>query len=86
MSVRPPDYTLIPNEVLDDMAAMPAGEIMVVIGICRRIFSSDPAPLRITVGELMTATGLSRRAVAAGIDAAVERGIVNRTIFDYQES
>jgi phage replication O-like protein O len=76
--VSPPNFTSVPNEILDTMADMEESELRVVLGICRKTFGWHKVRDRLSLTQLEKLTGLSRTAVHAGITAAMTRRIVER--------
>jgi phage replication O-like protein O len=77
--VSPPNYTQIPNEILDKMADMTPAEFKVLMAICRKTFGWHKDRDVISLTQLEKMTGLSRTAVQAGIMAAIDRGLLERT-------
>ena len=76
MSYPKPNYTQIPNLLLDDdMPEMSHAELKVTLAILRKIvgFHKDgPEPM--SLSQLQKMTGLSRKSVIAGIEEALTRG------------
>lgn len=72
-----PNYTQVPNALLDNMAAMTDTELRCTLALVRKVIGyhkDTPEPASYT--QLMKLTGLSRQGVADGIKAAIERGTV----------
>jgi len=78
MSVQPPNFTQVPNEIIALMADMGDCELLVVIAICRATFGWHKKRDRISITQLEAVTGLSRQGVLNGTAQAMERGIVTR--------
>lgn len=77
-SITGPNYTQIPNSILDHMAEFTPAEFKVIMAICRRTFGWQKQKEVITLSQLEEMTGLSRTAVQSGIMAAMERGLLGR--------
>jgi len=74
-----PNYTIIPNIILDKMMSeMSESEFRVVIAICRKTFGWHKDKDRISISQIEKLTGLSHNAVIEGTKQALERGIVER--------
>lgn len=84
MAITAPNYTQIPNEILDAMDTMTPAAFKVLIAICRRTFGWHKTRDVISLSQLVETTGLSRTAVQAGIMAAIERGLLERVKVDSQ--
>ncbi len=78
MAVRPPNFTQVPNDVLDTMADMEESELRVVLAICRQTFGWHKVRNRLSLTQLEKITGMSRTAVQAGITAGMARGTIER--------
>lgn len=78
MAVRPPNFTQIPNEILDRMHEMTMAEYRVLTAICRQTFGWHKSEEVISLSQLERMTGLSRTAVQAGIMAGMGRGMLER--------
>lgn len=72
-----PNYTQMPNAILDNMASMTMPEFCVVTAICRQTFGWHRKSEKISVSQLQAMTGLSRHAVLDGIDAAIAHGWID---------
>lgn len=79
MPVTPPNFTQIPNDLLDKMADMSPAEFKVLMAICRKTFGWRKSHDVISLSQLEEMTGLSRTAVQAGIMAGIKRGMLERT-------
>lgn len=79
MALNPPNFTQIPNEILDRMHEMTPAEFKVLVAICRKTFGWHKERDIISLTQLEEMTGLSRTAVQAGIMAGIARGILERT-------
>lgn len=81
--IQAPNYTQIPNAIFDLMADKGAGltekELKVLLAIARKTFGWHKKRDKISLTQLEELTSLSRPSVVAGLEAAIERGIVRRT-------
>lgn len=74
-----PNYTQIPNIILDDLLPkMGEAELRVILAIARQTFGWHKASDRISLSQLQEITGMSRPGVLSGISAGLERGIIVR--------
>ncbi len=74
-----PNYTQIPNVVLDLMADMSDAELRVVIAIARQTFGWHKKRDKISLSQLAKLTGMSRQGVINGLEAGTKRGLIERT-------
>lgn len=78
--VSPPNYTQLPNQLLDEV--MPdvgtLAELKVTLAIARQTFGWHREEQLVSLTQLEQLTGLSRQSVQAGVQAALERGFVGR--------
>lgn len=80
MSVDKPNYTQIPNLLLDDfMADMDGSELKVTLAIARQTFGYHRDRHNLSIAELQKMTGLSKQGVVNGIDAGMKRGLITRS-------
>jgi hypothetical protein len=79
MAIEKPNYTQIPNVVLDDlMALMEETELRVTLAISRRTFGFHRESAKLSLSELQKMTGLSRQGVINGVTAGIKRGTIER--------
>jgi phage replication O-like protein O len=79
MMIDEPNYTQIPNVILDEMAKdMGEAELRVVLAICRKTFGWHKVRDKISLSQLEEMTGLSRPGVLNGIEACTRKGLVLR--------
>lgn len=82
-SILPPNYTQIPNAIFDLMADKDAhlteAELKVVLAIARKTFGWHKKRDKISLSQLETLTAMSRTSVIAGLEAAIERGLIRKT-------
>ena len=79
MSYTQPNYTQIPNALLDEhMADMKEAELKVTMAIARKTFGWHKQTDRLSITQLMDLTGLSRQGVLNGIEAGLNRGTIYR--------
>ena len=76
--VEKPNYTQIPNAILDNMASMSSAEVTVVMAICRQTFGWHKHSEKISLTQLQELTGMGRHAVMDALDAALEHGWISR--------
>jgi phage replication O-like protein O len=76
--VNAPNYTQTPNEIFDLMPDMDQSELRVVLVVCRQTFGWHKQRDRISLSQLIKATGLSRQGVLNGIEKAISRGLLKR--------
>lgn len=82
--LAPPNYTQIPNELLDRMGEFTPAEFKVLMAICRKTFGWHKDREVISLTQLEGVTKLSRSSVQEGIMTAIERGLLERTKFGVQ--
>jgi phage replication O-like protein O len=85
MSIPEPNYTQIPNVLLDMAHEMGHAEFKVCLAIARQTFGWHKKRDKLSLSRLEALTGLSRQGVLNGLKAAIERGIVASEI-DEQDS
>lgn len=79
MGVDKPNYTQIPNLILDDLIMhMSGAELKVTLTIARQTFGYHRERFPMTISELETLTGLSRPAIMEAIDTGVRRNLIKR--------
>ena len=74
--VPPPNYTQVPNAILEAMPQMGEAEFRVVIAICRKTFGWQKNWDRISISQLSELTGLTRRNAHRGVTQAIDDGWV----------
>lgn len=78
-----PNYTQVPNAIFDLMADKDAGltekELKVLLAVARKTFGWHKKRDKISLTQLEQLTSLSRPSVVAGLESAIERGIIRRT-------
>jgi len=78
MTIQAPNYTQVPNAILDRIHEMTLAEWKIVGVVCRLTFGWHKREEVVTLSRLETLTGLSRTSVLDGIVAAMDRGILGR--------
>lgn len=76
--VEKPNYTQIPNAILDNMASMTMPEYIVISAICRQTFGWHKKSEKLSTTQLQALTGLSKHAVLDALDAALRDGWITR--------
>ncbi len=80
MGVDRPNYTQIPNLLLDDLLPyMGEAEMRVTLALTRLTFGYHRDKVEVSLSKLQEATRLSRQGVINGISAGIERGTIART-------
>lgn len=78
-----PNYTQIPNAIFELMADKDAhlteSELRVILAIARKTFGWHKKRDKISLTQLEKLTAMSRPSIVAGLEAAIDRGIVRRT-------
>lgn len=79
MGVDKPNYTQIPNLMLDDlMMYMGEAELKVTLAIARQTFGYHRQTIKLSLGALQELTGMSRPSVVKGITEGMKRGTIER--------
>jgi phage replication O-like protein O len=77
--IAPPNYTQVPNVILDAIAELEGSELAVVMVICRETFGWHRTTAELSLTDFEKATGLSRRGVRNAIDKLTSRQWISRT-------
>ena len=77
--IAPPNYTQIPNAVLDRMHEMSEVCLRVVMAVCRQTFGWQKQRDRLSLTQLQRLTGLSRQGVLNGIAEAEDSQVLQKT-------
>jgi phage replication O-like protein O len=80
--VAEPNYTQIPNIILDNMHHMSDAELRVVLAIARKTKGWHKETDELSISQLMKLTGLSNTAAIRGGNIGAERGIIKKTPVD----
>lgn len=79
MGVDKPNYTQIPNLILDDiMRYMDGAELKVTLAIARQTFGFHREKIRLTISDIEELTGLSRPSVTVALDVGMRRNLIQR--------
>ncbi|MEI8166267.1 MAG: replication protein [Chloroflexales bacterium] len=78
MTLDRPNYTQLPNALLDEQADLSDAELRVALAVGRRTFGWHREREVISLAALEAATGRKRPAVLAGIKALIARGWLER--------
>lgn len=78
MSYPAPNYTQLPNILLDNQHKMSEPELRVVLAIARETFGWHRKRQKLSLSKLQEMTGLSRPSVLTGIESGIARGIIER--------
>lgn len=83
MGLDKPNYTQIPNLLLDElMLYMSGSELKVVLAIARQTFGYHRERYPLTITEIEQLTSLSRPAVVEAINTGERRGLIRREQLD----
>jgi phage replication O-like protein O len=74
--IPPPNYTQIPNAILDNLPDFSAAELPVILTICRHTFGWHKDEARISLSTFERETGLSQQGVMNALDGLIKRGLV----------
>lgn len=80
--LEPPNYTQLPNAILDTMHDMGEAELRVTLAIARQTFGWHKQKDELSITQLMKLTGLSNTAVIEGVKKGMKRGVIKRTPLD----
>jgi phage replication O-like protein O len=79
MSYKGPNYTQIPNLLLDDhMPLMKEAELKIVMAIARQTLGWHKQRDKLSISQLMEKTGLSKQGVIDGVNDGLKRGVIDR--------
>ena len=79
MTYEKPNYTQVPNLLLDEhMQKMSKAELKIVLAACRKTFGWQKGKDRISYTQFEKLTGLSRASVQEGIKQAITHGVLRR--------
>lgn len=73
-SVPTQDYTLVSNDLLDQIAHMSYAELCVILTVVR--WTNESRYVAVSFSGFMKLTGLTRKSVKAGIDTAIADGYI----------
>lgn len=76
MKIEKPNYTQIPNSILDSANEFRPSEFIVLMVICRKTFGWHKEKDVLSLTQLEALTGLSRHTVIDAINGLRERGII----------
>jgi phage replication O-like protein O len=74
--LMPPNYTAIPNELIEMMPIMSGAELRVMLAAFRKTVGYHKVHEFISLTQFEKMTGLSRQGVIDGIEAAIAHGIL----------
>jgi len=73
-----PNYTMIPNSIIESMSEMTECEFRVVVAVARKTFGWQKKKDRISLSQLKELTGLSTQGVIDGVNKAIENEWITR--------
>jgi len=80
MAVEKPNYTQVPNVILDIfMSEMEGSELKVTLAIARQTFGYHRDRHNLSLSDLQKLTGLSRQGVVNAVDALMKCGLITRS-------
>lgn len=68
-----PNYTQVPNVVLDSISELSGGETKVMLAVCRQTFGFHERSATLAISRLMDLTGLAKASVVDATKALVDR-------------
>jgi phage replication O-like protein O len=72
-AIQPPNYTQVPNAILDNMASLSDVELRVMLAACRQTFGWHRERATMSNSFLVKATGKSNQGVRNGVNKSIER-------------
>lgn len=79
--IPPPNFTTIPNIILDVwITELSPAEFKIILVIARKTFGWHKRQDRISLSQFETTTGLSRRGIIDAINSLAERGYLKKTL------
>ena len=78
MTISAPNFTQIPNAILDSLHNLKGGEAKTIMAICRSTFGYHQKGRRLSLSYLQKTTGLSRQGVINATKSLISLGWVNR--------
>src|SRR3990167_2290484 len=73
-----PNYTMLPNVLIESMGEMTESEFSVVVAVARKTFGWQKERDLISLSQLIALTGMSKQGVCNGIEKAIENGWLAR--------
>ncbi len=73
-----PNYTQIPNVILDHMDRLSDAELRVLLFICRQTFGWHQGKYKASAAAIAKATGMSDTGVQNGVKTMLEKGVIER--------
>lgn len=78
MRVNKPNYTQLPNSVLDNMSEFSDAELRVVLLACRQTFGWQRERAKLSVSFFAKGTGMSGQGVSNAIKSLLEKNLIER--------
>jgi DNA-binding MarR family transcriptional regulator len=80
-NIPPPNYTQVPNYILDNLDRFTnEAEMKVVLVVARKTFGWQKKRDTISLSQLEDATGMTRQSVADGLKRAISNGWIERVV------
>lgn len=73
-----PNYTQLPNAVLDNLPEFSDAELRVVLCICRQTFGWHRDTFKASVSFIAKGVGMSEQGVRNAVESLMARGVINR--------
>jgi phage replication O-like protein O len=81
MGFKSPNYTQIPNEMLDDwLHKLGLAELKLLMVIMRKTFGWHKLRDRISLSQLEEITGLERKHISKASKSLIEKGLITKTV------
>lgn len=75
-----PNYTQVPNVLLDNMHRLSDAELRVLLCICRQTFGWQRGSCKVSTSFIAKATGMSAQGVLNGVQKMLTKGVVARQL------
>lgn len=79
MPIHEPNYTQIPNIILDSLFLLSGAETKTALFICRQTFGYHRQSAKMSISFICTGTGLARQSVFTAIESLHLRGWIEKT-------
>jgi len=76
--IFPPNYTQVPNVILDNQGNLTESGLRVMLAVCRKTFGWHKREDELSLSQLMKLTSMSRQGVINGIEDATAKGYLTR--------
>ncbi len=76
MKICPPNYTQVPNVLLDEMAGVSASAFKVAMLVCRQTFGFHRESAELSISFIATGTGLSKQTAVSACEELLAAGML----------